>query len=420
MVNKLGEFYDNYIPLNLEKQSDAKYFKNYGDEVKTIINAIILDKNLNIKHGQTLMFIDEIQEVPEAISLLRYFYEEKVGVDIIAAGSLLEFALGDIPSFPVGRVEQVYLYPLDFEEFLLATNEHMALDVLRTIPIPEFGHEKLMHLFHEYVMIGGMPEIVAEYIINDKNVSALPKFYASIWENYKSDIEKYGGSQSEKRILNHIMSVAHSIRDRVTFNGFGASSYGSREVSEAFRKLQMAGILTLVYPTLDLKPPIIPNLRRKPKLQLLDTGLLNYAGNLHKELLSITDLNNLYKGFLINHIVFQEIISQNLYVNQPPYFWVRENPTANAEIDVVIPWKQLLIPVELKSGAKGSLKSLQEFMERCDHKYAFRLLGNKYSKERCLTKSGKEYLLVNLPYYTIPRIHEWIAFIINEDRNNSL
>lgn len=414
LVDMLGAFYSNYIQLNLEKTADTAFFTAYGDDVKVIMNAICLDRNIDLKKGKTLLFIDEVQEVPKAISLLRYFYEELEGVDVITAGSLLEFALGDVPSFPVGRVEQLHIYPLDFEEFLLALGEHKSLELLQLIPIPDYANDKLMRLFQEYMMVGGMPEVVAAYVKSDKQVSTLSRVYASIWENYKADVEKYGKNSNEKKVLNHIISTAHTVRDRITFNGFGASVYGSREVSEAFQKLQKAGIFSLIYPTTEMAPPILSNLKRKPKLQFLDTGLLNYAGNLFQELLSVNDLNSLYRGYVLNHMVFQEVISRNQFASVNPNFWVRESNTANAEVDLVLPWKQFLIPVELKSGSKGSLKSLHEFMDRCNHHIAFRLLANKYSKELVTTKTGKEFTLINLPYYCIANIQKWIEYEVGD------
>ncbi len=415
LVTTLGAHYDYFVHLNLEKYADARFFTIYGDDVKKIVNAIALQHNLDISTGRFLLFIDEIQEVPKVISRLRYFYEEMPQVDVIAAGSLLKFALGEVPSFPVGRIEQMLVHPLDFEEFLMALGEEKVLDLYHSIPIVDYAHEKLLNLFHEYMLVGGMPEVLSEYVQNNKQVNPLRKTYASIWDNYQADVEKYGKNNNEKRVLNHIVSTAHAIRDRITFAGFGASDYSSREVSEAFRKLQMAGVFKLIYPANETSPPLVADLKRKPKLQFLDTGLLNYAGNLHQELLDIKDFNSFYRGFIINHIVFQEVISKTDKINEAPFFWTRESSNANAEVDLLIQYKNMAIPVELKSGAKGSLKSLHEYMERCNHTLAFRLLANKFNIEKSQTKSGKQFTLVNLPYYCAGKLEDWIRYIVETE-----
>jgi uncharacterized protein len=412
-VDMLGSHYKSYVRLNLEKSSDARFFTSYGDDIPKIINAIALEHNVLLSKGDFLLFIDEIQEVPQAISLLRYFYEGDYGVDVIAAGSLLEFALGEVPSIPVGRVELFYMYPLDFEEFLMALGEETLLDIFRSIPIPDYAHHKLLNLFNEYTIVGGMPEIVSTYIENTRNISMIYTTYGSIWDNYTLDVEKYSKSTNERRVIHHIMLTASTVRDRITYHGFGHSYFSSREVSEALKKLQMAGVFTLIHPTNDVIAPLTPNYKRKPKLQFLDTGLLNYAAKLHVELLSLKDLNQAYRGFILNHIVFQEILCSSSVRATMAMFWTRENTNANAEVDIIMQYKNLAIPFEVKSGAKGSLKSLHEFMERCDHKYGFRLLANEFSVERSKTRSGKEFYIINLPYYCCGRLVEWVSYIVD-------
>jgi uncharacterized protein len=412
IVAEFGKQFENFISLNLEKSAHAKFFTDYGDNVNNIINALGLEFNIDLNNSNALLFIDEIQEQPQAIALLRYFYEDLPNLAVISAGSLLEFALGEVSSFPVGRVEQLPVYPLDFEEFLMALNEERALEIYNSLPIPDFAHDKLLDLFNTYILIGGMPEVVNEYVQNKGQLQPLNRIYASIWDNYRDDIEKYGQNTNEKRVLNHILTTAPMVRDRITFNGFGASQYSSKEVAEGFRKLHKAGIIKLIYPTTDINAPFWANLKRKPKIQFLDTGLLNYAANIQQELLTIKDFNSLYKGYIVNHIVFQELICLNNKIHGVPFFWTRESTTANAEIDAVIQYKNMIIPLEVKSGAKGSLKSLHEFMDRCDHNYAFRLLANKFKIEKSNTRSGKEFILVNLPYYCIGNIEKWISYII--------
>ena len=329
-------------------------------------------------------------------------------MDVIAAGSLLEFAVSEVPSFPVGRIEQYPIYPVDFEEFLEAMGEEKALDYYKQIPIPNLAHEKLLSLFNRYMIVGGMPEVVADYAVN-KSIPRLRKIYSSIWHNYVNDIEKYGSNQSEIKLLRHIVATAPEILDRITFEGFGNSNYKSREVGEAFRKLDKAGLIRLLYPTYSTSLPLQSNYRRKPKIQFLDTGILNYAAGLQGELMGVTDLNTLYKGYLVNHMMIQELISRNERIGFIPPFWTRENANANAEVDMIIKVNNKVVPVEVKSGAKGRLRSLHEFMDRSELNYGVRLLANEFSVEEAKTSKDKKFQLVNMPYYAVGQMQAWLS-----------
>src|SRR5690606_36430920 len=166
-----------------EKEQDKLLFETFSD-AKTLIDALFMAKNVSSDLKNTLLFIDEIQESPKAIKLLRYFYEELPDLDVVAAGSLLEFSLKDVKSFPVGRIEYLYMYPINFIEFLGAKNQDSALEQTNQIPIANFAHGTLMNLFHEYTIIGGMPEIVKHYVKEEK-VHQLDHIYDSIWSTYK-------------------------------------------------------------------------------------------------------------------------------------------------------------------------------------------------------------------------------------------
>lgn len=235
LVNDFAEGYQHYIYLNLEKSSDKAVFETY-DDVRKIVEALFLSNNISPKdEGTTLLFIDEIQELPSAIQSLRYFYEEVPSLNVIAAGSLLEFAMKDVKSFPVGRIEFLYLHPLNFHEYLDALQHTAALERLTAIPIKEVAHKTLLDLFHRYAIIGGMPEIVRTDIENN-NLAELPKMYESIWGTYKNDVEKYATGANERRIIKHIMDTAPLYIDhRIKFQNFGNSNYKSREVGEAMR-----------------------------------------------------------------------------------------------------------------------------------------------------------------------------------------
>lgn len=408
-VRQLGSTYRHFVGLNLERPADRRFFAKERD-VTAIWEQIRFEKNLPNEPDQTLLFIDEIQELPFVIRQLRYFYEDLPTLPVVAAGSLLEFALGDVHSFPVGRVEELTLHPLDFEEFLAATGEQAALEQLRQIPFNDYAYDKLFDLFKRYLIIGGMPEVVKTYAAQHFDIAGLKAVYASIWDAYRSDVVKYAKNDTEAHVMRHVMASAPFVRDRIAFAGFGASNYRSREVGEALRALDLAKIIYLVYPTTQTEPPFTPDLTRKPRLQFLDTGLLNYAADIQAELLALDDLNDYYRGFVVHHMVAQELMANAQSPGYRPLFWVRENAGSMAEVDITYKWRDQLLPIEVKSGSKGSLRSLHEYMDRSRGSLAVRLLHNELHLEEATTRSGKNFKLLNLPYFAatqLERCVEW-------------
>jgi len=369
LIRKFSAEFSTYIELNLERSAEKKLFEMQN--ANKIFQAACLLKEVVYSNKPTLLFIDEIQESAEAIKMLRYFYEDMPHIYIIAAGSLLEFSLKAVESFPVGRVEYLYLHPLNFPEFLAAINKGNALTALQEIPIPEYAHETLLNLFHEYTIIGGMPEIIANYV-KTGNLSQLEPVYSRLWQSYKDDVEKYGQSATERKIIRHIIDTAPLEQDRIKLEGFGKSNYRSREVGEAIRALDMARIVMLMYPTTDMEPPIMPDLKKRPRLQFLDSGLLNQVLMVQGEMLPLKDLSDFYRGKIIQHVIYQEHISSYSQTYYKPHFWVREESSSNSEVNLVYRYKNLVIPIEMKSGKDGKLRSLHQFVERSGTKFAIR------------------------------------------------
>ena len=414
LVRLFANHFECFVELNLEREKNKKLFEI--DDVNDILNAAFLLTNKQHVEGSTLLFIDEIQESPKAIQMLRYFYEERPDIYVIAAGSLLEFALKEVPSFPVGRVEYLYLYPLSFQEYLDGIKHKLGLDALHQIPIANHAHSVLLDLFNDYAIIGGMPEIVAEYI-KHKDLSQLNSLYNSIWQTYKDDVEKYGKNNTIKSVIRHVIDKSPYEQDRIKFANFGGSNYRSREVSEAMHSLDLAKVIRLVYPTTNTAPPALPNTKKSPRLQFLDTGLLNQILQLQGGMIPLQDLSDFHKGRIIQHLVVQELSSiNNQNANVPP-FWVRESKTANSEVDIVYQHQQYIIPIEVKSGKTGKLRSLHQFVEKTNHPYAVRLYGGEFAIEETKTPGGKPYLLMNMPYYLGTKIPKYLEYFV---RNYSM
>jgi len=412
LVRKFADEFDTYIEVNLERENDRRIFDS--DNVTTILNAAFLLKKVTPKNGTLLLFIDEIQESPKAIQMLRYFYEEKPDIYIIAAGSLLEFAMQKVSDFPIGRVDYMYLHPISFSEFLDAQQNEQGLKALNTIPVPDYAHSILLDLFHEFITIGGMPETTAKYL-EDHNIAGLSKTYKKMWQAYKDDVEKYATNNTYRNVIRHIMETAPYETDRIKFEGFGKSNYGSREVGEAFRALDMAKIIRLIYPATSTEPPVLADLKKRPRLQFLDVGMINHFLAMQGEMLLLSDFSKLHKGKVAQHMVYQELMSIHFDSDYKPHFWVREEKSTNSEVDLVYQSGKYVIPIEIKSGKTGTLRSLHQFIERCTHPYAVRVFAGKFSVEPSVTPSGKSYLLMNLPYYLSFMIPQYISWFI---RNN--
>ena len=407
-VNLFSKEFKNYIYLNLEKKDDRSIFER-NLSVKDTLDYILLTKNVLLKKGETLIFIDEIQNSHKAVSLLRYFYESLPELFIIAAGSLLEMMMEENAiSFPVGRVEFRFMYPLTFEEFIIAMNNKSLLKYYNQMPVKDFAVIEIKKLFHTYTMIGGMPEIVEKYI-ETKNVSDLKIIYQSLITSYIDDVKKYARNGSMAEIIKHsIESAPMEVGKRIKFQGFGNSNYKSREIGEALKNLQRAMLLYIVYPVTSEKPPALVDKKKSPRLQFIDTGLLNYSLGLHSHFFKNEDLQAIYKGKLAEHIIGQELIANDSLTSNDFLFWVKEKKQSNAEIDFLLMYNGYYIPIEVKSGRSGTLRSLHEFMDRVNHNFAVRMYNGDLSIENTKTTRGKEYKLLNLPLCFIGRIEKYI------------
>jgi predicted AAA+ superfamily ATPase len=249
--------------------------------------------------------------------------------------------------------------------------------------------------------------------LENKYLADLPSVYESIWRSYLDDVSKYAKNTSENKIIKHIINTAPKYVDqRINFQNFGNSNYRSREVSEAFYSLNAAKIIQLVYPTTSLENPVESDLKKSPRLQFLDTGIVNHSLNIQAELLALKDLSSAYKGAIIPHLITQELISLFETTPYQAHFWVREKRQSSAEVDLVWSHSPYLIPIEIKSGKTGTLRSLHQFIDACNHNFAVRIYGGKFSIEEHKTIAGKPFVLMNLPYYLGTKINEYIKYFI--------
>jgi predicted AAA+ superfamily ATPase len=411
VISQFSSRFNQYIYLNLELPADRQPFEDFTD-IDTLVQTIFFLRNRALgKKEDTLVFIDEIQTVPKAINVLRYFYESYPTLPVIAAGSMLENLFDKSISFPVGRVEFKVLRPVSFPEFLLAMGETSAWEQLHKIPLPAFAQPKLQKLFHTYALTGGMPEVVNHYA-EHKDLTALAAIYDSLLVSYIDDSEKYARSNAQLQVLRHVIRTSFAEGGkRIKFQGFGNSNYKSKEIGEALRALQKALLVNLIYPVTGFTLPLIPDVKKSPRIQLLDTGLMNYMMGIQKEIISTKDLNEVYQGVMIEHLIGQELLAQQFNALSTLHFWVREKKQSSAEVDFIIPFENELIPVEVKSGATGSLRSLHQYIEGAPHSHSLRFYGGELVLSKVRTPSGREFSLLNLPYFLASQTEAYLKWM---------
>lgn len=417
IVKQFALQFEQYIYLNLELPEDRLPFEQFSN-IETLVQALFFIKNCSLeKKKQTLLFIDEIQEVPAALNILRYFYELEPDLLVIAAGSMLESLFDKTISFPVGRVEFKVVRPASFSEFLEAMGETAVLKQIQQIPLATFAHNKILKLFHTYALIGGMPEIVQNYSQN-KDLLALSPVYDSLIASYLDDVEKYASGDTQIQHIRHVIrSSFPEAGKRIKFEGFGNSAYRSRDMSEALRILEKALLLQLIFPCTSATLPLLTDVKKSPRLQVLDTGILNYSVGIQREIIGTTDLHLVYQGTIIEHLVGQEILSSQFSALSSLHFWVREKKTSNAEVDYIFPYEGKIIPIEVKSGKEGTLRSLHLYMDEAPHTYAIRFYSGELSISQAVTPQGKQYHLLNLPYYLGTQLVKYLDWFIKQIKN---
>lgn len=412
VVNEFGSQFDNYLYFNLERNENAKLFE-MEIPLDDLVNMLYASVGKVKKEGTTLVFIDEIQNSPKTIALLRYFYEQRPDLYVIAAGSLLENLVDVKVSFPVGRVQYLALRPCSFSEFLGAIGKYNLLAVLsQKAEYTVAFHEQLMHLFNQYTIVGGMPEAVQQYA-ETQDVIGIEDVYETLVQAYKDDSEKYVRGNKLTDVVRFILSYGWAFSgETITLGNFANSGYKSREVGEAFRLLEKAMLLELIYPVSSTQLPIIPETKRMPKLIWFDTGLVNYQAGIRKEIIGSTDMVDSWRGHIAEQITAQELLTLEDRVGQHRSFWAK--PNNGAEVDFIFTHNSKLYPIEVKSGTNAHLRSLQVFMDSSDVNIAIRIWSKPYSVDKVKTIHGKEFTLINLPFYLIGNLRSVLDAVVEE------
>lgn len=376
------------------------------------------------KGKRSLLFLDEVQATPQALMALRYFYEELPELPIIAAGSLLEFTLADHAfSMPVGRIEYYHLHPVSFAEFVEAVEPALSkylLELTPSSPPPDTAHQKLTQLQRQFFFVGGMPEAVANYQKN-KSLAAVSEVHRAIYGTYQDDFAKYA-RRNDLLLLQKVLAfIPRSLGKKIKFSTIDREQR-SLKIKEAVDLLAKARVCHKVCHSHCTGLPLFAESNDSVyKLLFMDIGLANHVCGVDWAAISGMDDQQLVnEGGLAEQFIGQHLVnfSQGLEAPQLQY-WLREGKTANAELDYVISRGNWIIPVEVKAGKSGSLKSLHQFMYHKNLRLAVRFDLNPPSYQEVahtiITAEGSvevKFLLISLPLYAVGEL----ARIIDEQR----
>ncbi len=366
LAQKIGEKFENFVEINFEMMPEVGSFFQTSLDPQQLITDISNYLKVKIIPGKTLLFFDEIQQVPEAVTGLRYFYEKIPTLHIIAAGSLLEFELRNI-SIPVGRVSFLYVHPLSFGEYLTATGNETLRETLKennNAKLHDIFHRKLLREIRDYTLIGGMPEVVKEYI-SSSNFEECINIQLDILQTYITDFHKYAKKSQLKYLAKLFNSIPLQLGQKFKYSNVD-KNIKSTILGEALELLEMAGIIYKVYHTSANGIPLGAEINlSKFKVLFFDVGLTQRILNLdYSKFLINSDIFQINNGTIAELFVGLEFIAYaNPREKGSVYYWHREKRSSNAEIDYVIISNSKVIPIEVKSGATGSMKSLKMFME---------------------------------------------------------
>ena len=383
-IRELSKQFDYFLEVNFEEQRQVhKLFEGDLDPAILCENLSVF-YNIPIVPGKTLVFFDEIQACIPAISSLRFFYEKYPELHVIAAGSLLEFALAEIPSFGVGRIRSLFVYPLSFDEYLVGIGEKLLFEAKKKAtlekPLAEPLHQKLLGHVKRFLVIGGMPEVIASYVKNS-NINQCGLILDDLIISLKADFAKYKKQVPFLRISEVFDSVIQQSGNKFTY-AKAATEANHKQVKEAVDLLIMAGLVLPVTHTAANGLPLGAEANpKKRKMLLLDTGIFQRLLGLNiSEILFEDDFDIINKGAIAEQFVGLELLkNSSCYRQENLYFWHREAKSSNAEVDYVTQQNEAILPIEVKSGKKGSMQSLFLFLSEKKISYGIRFSLENYS-----------------------------------------
>ncbi len=420
LIRQFGhECFDNTVELNFERQPDlAQLFAS--KDPNQILPLLELQYNTAIRSGETLLFLDEIQVAPQVFEGLRYFFEERPDIHVIAAGSLLEFALTG-PSFavPVGRIEYLYLGPMTLEEFLLAQGKERLVSLIRSFAfpatIPDPVHRQLLDAVRQYLVVGGMPASVFAYT-QSASLADTESEKQSILETFAEDFGKYARRADPDRLHKVFTRLPLLIGQRLKYARIDRDDQ-ARNLAHALSLLCKALVAWRVHHSACNGVPLRAAIKETVfKPLFLDVGLMSSACGLNLlDFTSATDVLQVNQGSICEQFVGQHLLygGQPSFVRPELFFWLREKSSSNAEVDYVISMGTKIIPVEVKAGKTGTLKSLQVFLKTKAQKIGVRLNSAPPTWHTATYAlpgmASQSFELVSLPFYLVGQLRRLLG-----------
>ena len=423
-VRHLAESFESYVEINFEKQASyIPLFQTKDIDVKRIVALISAMAGKRIIPGKTLLFLDEIQACPEAIMSLWFFKEDLPELHVVAAGSLLEFALDGLPSFGVGRIHSMFLYPMTFDEFLMANGEQLLLEARNNAsssqPLPQPIHEKLVGLTRTFLLVGGMPEAVAKWV-ETHDYLACQEVQDDIVVSYEDDFPKYRKKIDPTLLRLTMRSAAAQATKKFVYSAVGGG-YTSAEVRKALDMLAKAGIVIPVTHTSANGLPLGSEANSSyQKILLLDTGLmlrlLNMAtgdiSELTEQILTSDVASLVNKGPMAEMLAGLELLHYRTpNIRHEMYYWQRQAKNSQAEVDYITSYRQTVLPIEVKAETQGGMKSLWIFMREKKLQNALRCsLENFGAFDYEDNETGGEVQHIQIcPLYAISQINNLLS-----------
>lgn len=373
-VRELGRKFRYFIEINFERNPEYAVLFEANLDVKRIIPQMAAMCGIPVEDGNTLLFLDEIQVCPKVIMALRFFKEDRPGLHVIAAGSLLELALREIPTFGVGRIHSMFMYPMTFDEFLEANNAQLLITARNSAtaasPLPEPLHEKLVEMFRTYLMVGGMPEAVERWV-NTHDYLQCQTVHNDILISYEDDFPKYSRHVDPTLLRLTLYSAAVQATHKFSYADVGGG-YRTEEVKRAVEMLILAGLIIPVTLSAANGLPLGSESNRSyRKMLLLDQGIMlrilsltmDRGRELATHILTSTAADLVNKGSMAEITAGLELRRYHSPdIRQDMFYWARDSRNAQAEIDYLFTHHGDIIPIEVKAGARGGMKSMWIFM----------------------------------------------------------
>ncbi len=397
LMKEFGNTYKNgYVYFNFDEDDELKSIFEVNKKPERIIELLSFIAEKKIEPFNTLIIFDEIQECSSALNALKYFNEKCNDYHIIAAGSLLGTLLAEPKSYPVGKVNILNIYPLNFEEFLEATDSSLFTyykEIKKDQVIEEIFHNKLLDAYNYYLIIGGMPECVSSWV-KDKDPKKIKRIQSELIQIYENDFSKHNGKVNSGRLLMVFRSIVTQLSKANEKFIYGTVREGgrARDFEEAIEWLVSAGMLNRIYNVSKIEHPL-PAFDKLDyfKLFLFDTGLLKQMAGVDNSAI-LLKMNYQFKGALTENYVLQQLKGQ--FDVEPRYY-----ADKNSELDFLIQYGTDIIPIEVKAGNDKIAPSFKKYIAEKHPKYAIRLSKMGYRKDGEVT---------NIPLYLVDKLKELI------------